>query len=64
MDGYAAELEQAQKRNYERWPILGQHVSRNAYVGDSYKDEVQWLKKWIEGRIAWIDKQVVDGGRL
>jgi hypothetical protein len=33
-------------------------------VGDSYKEEVEWLKKWIEGRIAWIDKQVVDGGRL
>jgi hypothetical protein len=64
VDGYAAELEQAQKRNFERWPILGQHVSSNAYVGESYKDEVQWLKKWIEGRIAWIDKQVVDGGRL
>ncbi len=64
IDGYAAELQEAQKRNYERWPILGQHVSSNAYVGDSYQDEVEWLKKWIEGRIAWIDKQVVDGGRL
>ena len=64
VDGYAAELEQAQKRNFERWPILGQHVSSNAYVGDSYREEVQWLKKWIEERVAWIDKQVVDGGRL
>ena len=64
IDQIAAQLDEAQKRNYERWPILGQHVSSNSYVGDSYKEEVEWLKKWIEGRIAWIDKQVVDGGRL
>jgi hypothetical protein len=64
IDQIAAQLEEAQKRNYERWPILGQHVSSNYYVGDSYEEEVEWLKKWIEGRIAWIDKQVVDGGRL
>lgn len=64
IDQYAAELDEAQKRNFERWPILGQHVSSNHFVGDSYREEVEWLKKWIEGRIAWIDKQVVNGGRL
>ncbi|HEX7862301.1 MAG TPA: CotH kinase family protein [Verrucomicrobiae bacterium] len=64
IDEKAAELEEAQKRNFERWPILGEHVSSNSYVGNSYREEVQWLKKWVEGRIAWIDKQVVDGGRL
>ncbi|MGZ8920318.1 MAG: CotH kinase family protein [Limisphaerales bacterium] len=64
IDQIASQLEEAQQRNFERWPILGQHVSSNHYVGDSYKEEVQWLKKWIENRISWIDKEVVDGGRL
>jgi spore coat protein CotH len=64
IDEIAADLEEPQGRNFERWPILGQHVSSNSYVGDSYRDEVRWLKKWIEDRVAWIDKQVVDGGRL
>ena len=64
IDGYAAELNEAQERNFERWPILGQHVASNHFVGDTYEEEVAWLKKWIEARIAWIDKQVVDGGRL
>ena len=64
IDQIAADLDEAQKRNFERWPILGQHVASNAYVGDTYRDEVRWLKKWIEDRVAWIDKQVVDGGRL
>ena len=64
IDQIAGELNEAQARNFERWPILGEHVSSNSFVGDSYREEVEWLKKWIEGRIAWIDKQVVDGGRL
>ena len=64
IDQIAAQLEEPQKRNFERWPILGQHVSSNYHIGDSYKEEVDWLKKWIRDRVAWIDKQVVDGGRL
>ena len=64
IDQIAGELNEAQVRNFERWPILGEHVSSNSFVGDSYREEVEWLKKWIEARIAWIDKQVVDGGRL
>ncbi len=58
IDQLAAQLEDAQHRNFKRWPILGQQVTCNAYVGDSYEDEVRWLKEWVTGRIAWIDKQM------
>jgi hypothetical protein len=58
IDELAAELEEAQQRNFERWPILGQHVTCNFYVGQSFEDEVRWLKNWIERRIAWIDSQL------
>lgn len=58
IDEYAAQLDEAQKRNFKRWSILGDQLGPNSYVGDSYEDEVKWLKKWVEGRIAWIDGQV------
>jgi hypothetical protein len=58
VDELAAQLEEAQERNFKRWPVLGQPVTCNYFVGDSYRDEVRWLKKWIEGRIAWIDSQL------
>ena len=58
IDQLAAQLEEAQQRNFRRWPVLGQHVTCNYYVGDSFQDEVSWLKKWIEQRVAWIDRQV------
>jgi hypothetical protein len=61
VEGYAALLQEAQQRNFERWPILGQQVTCNRFVGESYEEEVDWLKKWIERRIAWIDKQIAPG---
>jgi hypothetical protein len=58
IDQLAAQLNEAQDRNFKRWPILGERVTCNYYVGDTYDEEIRWLKKWIEGRIAWIDRQV------
>ena len=58
IDQLATQLQEAQRRNFQRWPILGQQVTCNHYVGDTYEEEVAWLKNWIQRRIAWIDKQV------
>jgi hypothetical protein len=58
IDQLAAQLAEAQQRNFRRWPVLGRQITCNSYVGQSYQAEVQWLKKWIEHRIAWIDGQL------
>lgn|GEM_PF-1315777 len=58
IDQSAAELQEAQARNFKRWPILGMPVTCNYYVGDSFHDEVEWLKSWVDGRLKWIDAQV------
>ena len=57
IDEMALQLNESQERNFQRWPILGQHVWPNWYVGETYEDEVNFMKKWIQRRIAWIDKQ-------
>ena len=57
IDQWAAHLNEAQSRNFRRWPVLGQSVWPNYYVGNSYEDEVKWMKQWIRTRIAWINKQ-------
>lgn len=58
IDELAGQLTEAQERNFRRWPILGQQLGCNYYVGNSYQEEVRWLKSWVEGRVAWIDSQV------
>jgi hypothetical protein len=55
----AGSLNEAQARNFQRWPILGQAINPNWYAGDTYADEVKWMKEWIVARLAWIDRQFV-----
>ena len=57
VDELAALLDEAQARNFERWPILGREVYPNWYVGNTYTEEIAWMKQWIKSRIAWIDQQ-------
>jgi len=45
-------------RNYERWPVLGQALPFNSYVGQSYDDEVSYLQNWILERHNWMDDQI------
>ncbi|HET9802569.1 MAG TPA: CotH kinase family protein, partial [Candidatus Acidoferrum sp.] len=57
IDEIAATLQEAQKRNFEKWPILGRSINPNYFVGSSYEDEVNWMKKFIATRLEWIEKQ-------
>lgn len=58
IDQLTVQLDEAQARNFERWPILGEHVTCNYFVGNTYAEEVAWMKKWIVNRVAWIDRHV------
>lgn len=49
------ETKSAQQRNFETWPVLGQYVWPNYYVGSSFIDEVNWLKNWVTNRMNWLD---------
>ena len=48
----------AQQRNFTQWPILGQYVWPNYYVGNSYTSEITWLKNWITQRMNWLDANI------
>ena len=58
IDSVAEYLEIPQKRHYKQWPILGQYVWPNYYIGNTYKDEVNFLKQYTRGRLNWIDKNL------
>ncbi len=51
-------LDEARIRNFEKWPVLGTYIWPNAYVGQTYEEEVQYLKGWINNRILWIDANI------
>lgn len=51
VDSMAAELQEAQARNYARWTGL---VS----LDGGYELEVKQLKDWIEARASWMDEKL------
>ena len=57
IDDYARLLDTAQKTNFERWPILGEYIWPNRFVGNSYEYEINYLKQWLKVRFSWIDSQ-------
>lgn len=59
IDELAALLNEAQARNFRRWRVLGRNVWPNAFVGQSFDDEVSFLKQWIRQRIEWIDQEFI-----
>lgn len=57
VDELAALLQESQKRNFERWPILGRAINPNYFVGSSYDEELNFMKKFIQTRLDWIEQQ-------
>jgi hypothetical protein len=55
IDANAAALEEAQKRNFKRWPL----DSRREPYPDSYDfhRETRYMKEWISQRIQWLDQR-------
>lgn len=58
IDSLATLLNEAQARNFERWPILGSYVWPNAYIGGNYMAELRYLKGWIQNRWLWMDAKL------
>ncbi len=55
IDSMATVFAPVQSRNYVRWPILGIYIWPNNFVGQTYQEEIDYMKTWIIGRLAWMD---------
>lgn len=59
VDSLVTLLDEAKTRNFERWPVLGQYVWPNPFIGNTYQEEINYLKNWIIERLNWLDKNMV-----
>jgi hypothetical protein len=55
IDSMAVYLDESQQRNFNKWQILGNYVWPNNFVGNTYAEEINYLKTWITNRAAWLD---------
>ena len=51
-------LGESQERNFTRWPTLGTYVWPNWFIGNTYEDEVNWMRQWTADRLDWMDRQL------
>ncbi|MCF8365995.1 MAG: CotH kinase family protein [Bacteroidales bacterium] len=56
IDSITVFIDEAQERNYERWPILGEYVWPNYnWQNNTYEDEVDNFRNWLLSRLNWMD---------
>jgi len=58
VDDTATLLDEAQVRNFERWRILGSYVWPNWFIANTYDEEINWMRGWLEDRLTWMDSQI------
>lgn len=58
LDDQATLLQGPSERNFEKWPILGRYIWPNYYIGQSYQEEVNYLKQWVNARLQWLDENI------
>jgi len=57
VDLLASQIREAQARTNERWRSIAKPIKGTGASLGTYTEHVQWLKKWITTRLAWIDTQ-------
>ena len=59
VDSMAASLQEAQVRNFERYPIMGKVIYPNPSPAPaSFEGEIAYLKWWLHERLLWMDKML------
>ncbi len=58
IDSTAQYLDESQERNFTKWPILGEYVNWNYFVGETYEEEIDYLKWWFQSRSAILDEHL------
>lgn len=58
IDEQVADLGKSVDRNFTRWPILGEDVWPNYFVGNTHQEEIEFLKDWVLKRAEWIDGNI------
>lgn len=58
IDSMTTLLTESRIRNFQKWPIIGQYINWNAFVGNTYEEDVDFFKSYIEQRATWLDANI------
>lgn len=58
LDETIVQIREARIRNFQLWPIIGSRQWVEYYIGQTYEDEVLYLKGWIIHRYDWMNSNL------
>lgn len=58
MEQMAAEVAEAEPRDHELWGTIGVNVGYNYFVGETWDEELDYLREWTLQRAAWMDDNI------
>lgn len=60
IDAYDLQLSEAGSidANFAKWPVLGNYVWPNNFIGNTHDEEVSFLKDWVSDRLIWLDSAI------
>ena len=58
IDSLESVLQQSQKLNFIRWPMMNQLVHQNFKIWGSYEAEVENVRNYMKERIDWMDRKL------
>jgi len=58
IDKTEAELEESQRLNFIRWPIMNSLVHQNPRLWGSYQAEVENVRRFVKERVSWMDSKL------
>ena len=67
IDSLATHLADAQERNFQTWPVLGQELWRSTpgwEQRDTYQKEVDYLNVFLMDRMTWMDEQLLSAASV
>lgn len=66
IDSMETALQESQRLNFIRWPIMNQYVHQNAHLWGSFQAEVENVRSFMKERLVWMDNRLnytyVDNG--
>jgi len=58
IDSLVVTLQEPIRDNFRRWPVLGQYVWPNSFIGNTHEEEISFLKNWLFDRLHWMDDNI------
>lgn len=48
----------AQSKNFSRWEVLGKYISVGLVKFDTWEEEVEYAKEFLDARVEWLDLEI------